>query len=194
MNKTVLKLKQSLTEHNQHLLSQFEQQFPIEDLVQQRCQQIDQVLKQVWNNTGLKKQNIALVAVGGYGRATLHPQSDIDLLFLVAEAPNKAQFSALSDILTLMWDIGLEVGHSVRTVEESVKLGREDVTIATSLLEARLLCGESKLFYQLQQAINQDDFWPEHEFYQAKYQEQKDRHDKINAFDLEPNLKSCPGG
>lgn len=186
--------KASLLAQNHDLLARFRQENSIKHLVFQRSQFVDKLLIQQWESHNLNEFPIALVAVGGYGRAELHPQSDVDLLFLSDSALCEAAEKALSKYIAFLWDAGLEVGHSVRSIDETLAQGLNDVTIATNLLESRLLCGPSELYHSLYVAIRKDDFWPADKFYIAKRDEQIARHAKANAFDLEPNLKTCPGG
>jgi [protein-PII] uridylyltransferase len=192
---TALVAKNTLVELNQRLMAQFSEKVPIESLVRQRSQCVDLLLIEAWLEMGLNNFPITLVAVGGYGRAELHPFSDIDLLVLVqSDLVCQQAESHLSAFITFLWDAGLEIGHSVRTLEQTLTLGRADTTIATNLLEARLLCGEEYQFDLLYDHLRQSDFWPSDRFYVAKKEEQQLRHTKASAFDLEPNLKSCPGG
>ncbi|WP_310655996.1 bifunctional uridylyltransferase/uridylyl-removing protein GlnD [Shewanella fidelis] len=186
--------KQALIELNQTILDSFNAKSDVRSIVSTRCQHVDKLLQQQWRAHHLEQFPIALVAVGGYGRGELHPQSDVDLLFLTeAELSNDAE-QALSAFIAFIWDAGLEVGHSVRSIEQTLEQGRADITVATNLLESRLLCGPQALYTLLYRAIRQEDFWPSSEFYLAKKNEQITRHSKASAFDLEPNLKSCPGG
>ena len=186
--------KQSLIEQNQTLLASFKAKTPIEELVTQRCQFVDALVKQAWEQHGLREFDISLIAVGGYGRGELHPHSDVDLLFLFNDILSPAAEAALSQFIAFLWDANLEIGHSVRTLNDTITLGREDITIATNLLEARLLEGPEFLFDQLYDAIRQSDFWTSSDFFIAKRDEQNARHARASAFDLEPNIKSCPGG
>src|SRR5678810_1504809 len=105
-----------------------------------------------WNECGAPKGS-ALVATGGYGRGELYPCSDIDLLVLLAADPTEAEQSALERLIGTMWDIGLEIGHSVRTVPGCVEAAASDVTVATTLLEARHLAGSKVLFRQLESEL-----------------------------------------
>jgi len=116
------------------------------------------------------------------------------LLFLFNDILSPAAEAALSQFIAFLWDANLEIGHSVRTLNDTITLGREDITIATNLLEARLLKGPEFLFDQLYDAIRQSDFWTSSDFFIAKRDEQNARHARASAFDLEPNIKSCPGG
>ncbi|MDO6775836.1 [protein-PII] uridylyltransferase [Shewanella sp. 10N.286.52.C2] len=192
---TALVAKNTLVDLNQRLLAQFAQKQPITELVKERCVFVDELLKQAWQSFYTNDQTIALIAVGGYGRGELHPHSDIDLLILTqTEAKNLQAQELISQFITYLWDSGLEIGHSVRTIEQTLELGLSDISTATNLLEARLLSGDESLFDQLYDAIREHDFWPSDTFFLAKKQEQQYRHAKANAFDLEPNIKSCPGG
>lgn len=172
-------------------------QHPVNVLVKARARFIDDVLVQLWHQFSLhKSKDLSLIAVGGYGRGELHPCSDIDLLILSEGRLSAAQQDAIGQFITLLWDLRLEVGHSVRTVKESVKLGKDDITIATNLLEMRLLTGNKPLFEQLQHEVSKDSFWTSQAFFQAKRHEQQQRHAQYHgtAYNLEPNLKANPGG
>lgn len=172
-------------------------QHPVNVLVKARARFIDDVLVQLWHQFGLhKSKDLSLIAVGGYGRGELHPCSDIDLLILSEGKLSASQQDAIGQFITLLWDLRLEVGHSVRTVKESVKLGKDDITIATNLLEMRLLTGNKPLFEQLQHEVSKDSFWTSQAFFQAKRHEQQQRHAQYHgtAYNLEPNLKANPGG
>ena len=172
-------------------------QHPVNVLVKARALFIDDVLVQLWHQFGLhKSKDLSLIAVGGYGRGELHPCSDIDLLILSEGKLSASQQDAIGQFITLLWDLRLEVGHSVRTVKESVKLGKDDITIATNLLEMRLLTGNKALFEQLQHEVSKDSFWTSQAFFQAKRHEQQQRHAQYHgtAYNLEPNLKANPGG
>ncbi|MDX1677527.1 bifunctional uridylyltransferase/uridylyl-removing protein GlnD [Arsukibacterium sp.] len=188
--------KKHFSEFHDWLERSFEHQ-PINGLVKARARFIDNVLIQLWQHFELSRQpNLSLVAVGGYGRGELHPYSDIDLLILAERRLTAEQQQAIADFITTLWDLRLEVGHSVRTLKETIKLGRDDITIATNLLEMRLLTGNKPLFEQLQQEISGDNFWSSQAFFQAKRHEQQQRHAQYHgtAYNLEPNLKANPGG
>ena len=162
--------------------------------VSQRAWFIDQILLQAWQQFcgDIDFDTIALVAVGGYGRAELHPHSDIDLLILLAEPLEDT--SKIEQLIMFLWDIRLDIGHSVRTLAECEQEATDDITIATNLIEARLLIGAEKLFKTMQTIVA--PLWPIKDFFAAKIEEQNRRHQKYDdtADNLEPNIKEGPGG
>ena len=184
---------------------QFESGGNIAYLVHERAHAIDGILRLCWQHLQLDKENAVIIAVGGYGRNELHPHSDIDFLIVhndpcldsPAEPPDpECLHSKLHDFITLLWDIGLQPGHAVRTVAQCVQEARADVTVITNLIEARLITGATQLFEQLQKQISPKYIWPIQQFARAKIQEQADRYRKFNdtAYNLEPNIKESPGG
>ncbi|QIZ77397.1 [protein-PII] uridylyltransferase [Ferrimonas lipolytica] len=175
-------------------LEQFNQGEVIGVLLGGRAVDVDRQLQLLWQNFGLDAYPLALIAVGGYGRGELHPRSDIDLLILTDTEICSAQEQGLSQFLTALWDAKLEIGHSVRSVAETMLQASADVTIATNLLESRRIVGHEPLYQQLLTALKDPQFWPSAQFFKAKFDEQNGRHSKSTPFDLEPNLKSCPGG
>ena len=154
---------------------------------------VDRILKDVWRRMAMPP-GLALLAVGGYGRGELYPHSDVDILILLPEPPDDALARTLGDLISLFWDIGLEVGHSMRTITECVDEAAKDVTVLTSLLEARLLIGSRVLFSHFHNATSQA--FDRQAFFKAKRLEQQQRHAKYqdSPFSLEPNLKEAPGG
>jgi len=103
---------------------------------------------------------IALVAVGGYGRGELLPGSDIDLMILFSIDGDETYRAVIEQFLTLLWDIGLEVGHSVRSVAECIEEAQRDITVATNLMEARLLAGPAALLDAMRVATGPERLWP----------------------------------
>jgi [protein-PII] uridylyltransferase len=167
------------------------------DVVAARAVAVDELLSHAWYaGFGDANGDIALVAVGGYGRGELHPHSDIDLLILLADGAEDRHREAIETFVTLLWDIGLEIGQAVRTVTECVEAARADVTTATNLMESRLLAGAASLHDSMQAATGPDQVWPPETFFRAKLDEQKARHRKFDrtAYRLEPNIKEGPGG
>ena len=167
-----------------------------DEIVRLRAAVIDEIVLRAWRHWMPADSPHALLAVGGYGRGELLPYSDVDLGLLLAGPLSGDEQSAVECFITFLWDIGLEVGHSVRSVEESAGAAAADITIMTSLLEARLLAGPESLLATLQAAIGTDRLWPVDAFFNAKVEEQALRHERYHdAFQqLEPNIKESPGG
>ncbi len=156
---------------------------------------IDQLLQRAWRNT-IDDPSLSLVAVGGYGRGELLPASDIDLMILHKPRLHPDKTQKIQTFLTLLWDIGLEVGHSVRTVKNCYQEARADITVATNLMESRLLAGDEDLFHSMQKATGPSKVWPTRKFFEAKWTEQQQRHRRHGdtEHNLEPNIKESPGG
>lgn len=167
----------------------------IRTLVYERALFIDCILHYAWYQFDWPA-GISLEAVGGYGRGELHPFSDIDLLILHEPEVLPSCRDNIERFLTLLWDIGLEIGHSVRTVRQCVDIARTDITVATNILESRTLVGDESLRVQLQELSSPEHLWPADEFFRAKWDEQILRHQKYNdtEYNLEPNIKNTPGG
>ena len=168
-----------------------------ESLVRARAFLVDEVLREAW----LKflpeaTPGLALVAVGGYGRGELLPHSDIDLLLLHEPKALASSRAALEQLLAFLWDMGLEVGSSVRSVKDCARLAAGDITIMTTLLESRPLMGDAALYQQMQAALAPERVWPVAAFYKAKLEEQRRRYAKYDdtGYKLEPNVKEGPGG
>jgi [protein-PII] uridylyltransferase len=168
----------------------------VEELVHARAALVDAVLREAWRLHCAGQASWTLVAVGGYGRGELHPASDIDILLLVPQPPAAAASGVVEKLVTFLWDIGLEVGHSVRTVAECREECVGDVSVMTTLLEARLLAGNAAQLEAMRVALAPDRIWPVKQFFEAKVREQSERHLKANdtAYNLEPNVKTGPGG
>ena len=180
-----------------HALEQrFDAGAPVAELVSLRAGFIDTCLIHLWGVAGLSESPHSLLAVGGYGRRELHPYSDVDLAILLGARLSATDKKAIERLVTFLWDIGLEVGHSVRTMKEAVSAARDDITIMTNLMEARTLCGPDGLLDELRRRTAVQKIWSAEEFFAAKLDEQSERHRKFNdAFQaLEPNIKESPGG
>jgi len=188
--------RELIAQAHEELKARFFAEEPIEELVHARAQLVDTVLRAAWQRHCASQAGWALVAVGGYGRGELHPASDIDILLLVPAAPDAAGSAVVERLVTFLWDIGLEVGHSVRTVAECAEESVGNVSVMTTLLEARLLAGSAELLAGMRAALAPERIWPVKQFFEAKVQEQTERHLKANdtAYNLEPNVKTGPGG
>ncbi len=187
--------RQSLKDGVSALKTSFAENPNTARLFKQHCKLIDQLLSEIWAELHINP-NCCLIAVGGYGRAELYPYSDIDLLILLPEnlAENPTLNHQIETLISLMWDLGLNVGHSVRTFAECMTEAGKDITVQTNLLESRLLSGDEKFYeYFLQGTGNTLD---PVQFFAAKLKEQDQRHAKFNdtAYNLEPNIKESPGG
>ncbi len=175
------------------LRQNYEQSRDARALLVDRCRQVDAILEKLWLSFDFPA-SLALAAVGGYGRGELYPASDIDLLILLSQEANSEIQEKLERLIGSFWDIGLEIGHSVRTIQDCLNEAAGDITVQTSLLEARLLTGNAKLFATFQKRLhgNLDPLV----FFEAKRLEQQERHLRYNEtpFSLEPNCKDSPGG
>ncbi len=187
--------KSAINKATKTLEQQFSSEADVRKLLNARAQFMDQLLGALWDSEDWGDAELALVAVGGYGRGELHPKSDIDLLILLGEKCTNSD-PKLEKFLTLLWDIGLDIGHSVRTVEECVENASHDITILTNLMEARVIRGVNGLMRAVRKGTAPDKMWPSPEFFRAKLEEQKVRHSKYadTEYNLEPNVKSSPGG
>ena len=192
----VAQIRAALTRASEQLDKMFLDNAPIRELVNGRAALVDALLQNLWKGHFDEPLDIALVAVGGYGRGELHPASDIDLLILLGNTDDEEIAMLLSSFITLLWDIGLHVGQSVRTLQECREEALKDITVATNLMEARFLCGNSKLVDQMLEQTGPQNMWPSDLFFKAKWQEQQQRHLKYDdtAHSLEPNVKEGPGG
>ena len=174
----------------------FRQGADVRALVHSRADTVDTVLRLIWNRYPFSgSPDIALVAVGGYGRGELHPHSDIDLLILTRNGIEDSWHDDLGAFVTLLWDLRLDIGHSVRSIEESKTAAREDITILTNLLETRTIAGPDELRSDLSEQVYSDDVSTDRNYFIAKREEQQQRHQKYGdtEYNLEPNVKGSPG-
>lgn len=176
----------------------FEDGAPVGDLVLARARFVDGILLRAWRRTLPRwLDRLSLIAVGGYGRGQLHPASDIDVLILVDRSSGTRPWKEdVEQFVTLLWDMGLEAGHSVRTLADCVTESRADLSVATSLMEARLLCGSQADFDSMREMTGPARIWPSRQFFEAKLAEQQARHLRYHdtGYNLEPNVKGSPGG
>lgn len=193
--KPVSVFKDAINAVNTQFDNRFREGENIRTLVNERATFIDRILHHAWHRFSWS-EGVALLAVGGYGRGELHPHSDIDLLILCDEEPNAADKQYIETFITFLWDVQLNIGHSVRTVAECISAARDDITIATNLLECRTLEGNRLLRLELKKQLELGEVWPSHKFFRAKWDEQLARHAKhsYTEYNLEPNVKNAPGG
>ena len=162
-------------------------------MVKALARHVDATLCALWEGAGMPA-DAALVAVGGYGRGELFPYSDVDVLVLMPQAPDEATASTVGRFVTACWDLGLEIGSSVRSIEECLAESARDVTVQTALMEARHVCGAKRLFTRFVKthtaAIDTKAYL------RAKTLEMQQRHVKYEGtpYSLEPNCKESPGG
>ena len=175
--------------------TEFKKTQAVGKLTKQLSKVTDQLLTQFWSDCGLNN-DATLLAVGGYGRNSLFPYSDIDILILLPTNPELAQSLSkkVEQYVASCWDAGLEIASSVRTVAECISESEQDITVRTSLLEARFICGKRSLLKEFTKAF--EAAMDPKAFFQAKLAEQIQRHYKYQdtPYSLEPNCKESPGG
>ena len=189
--------KKAIRQFREVLDNRFNSGRDIRRLIEDRAWCVDQILQQAWQRFDWGDDaDIALVAVGGYGRGELHPYSDVDLLILLDSEDQESFREPIEGFLTLLWDIGLEVGQSVRSVQQCAEEARADLTVITTLMECRTICGPDSLRQRMLRVTGSAHMWPSKEFFLAKRHEQQRRHAKYNdtEYNLEPNVKGSPGG
>ena len=188
-------IRESLAVAGADLRARFEAGDSIVELVHARAAFIDGVLVGLWREH-IEHFGAALVAVGGYGRGELHPYSDIDIMLILPDSLEPRSEESISAFVTALWDIGLEAGQSVRSLAQCREEAAADLTVATTLMEARLLAGPEELFAAMQDVIAPENMWPSDQFFQEKRKEQIVRHHRYHdtAYNLEPNVKGSPGG
>ena len=189
--------KHLIKQKDLELKLQFDPQQSVSTLLKEKSDFIDLILSCCWEHfLGDYATQLSLCAVGGYGRRELFPHSDIDIVILLDSCDTAPYETALSDLFTFLWDIGLKPGHSVRTIDECVSAAQDDQTIMTSLTEISLIAGQPALYEALKLRITPDNIWPSDQFFAAKMEEQRLRHAKFHdtAYNLEPNIKEGPGG
>ncbi len=186
-------LRENLKAGRQGLASRYRQQLDAQAYLTQHCQLVDETLIRLWQSLDLPA-DLALIAVGGYGRGELYPASDVDLLILLPGEPDACLTTRLEQLVGLFWDIGLEVGHSVRTIPDCLKEAEEDITVQTAMLENRLLTGCPELHGRFVEAFRAR--LNPRSFFKAKRLEQEERYLRYQEtpYSLEPNCKESPGG
>lgn len=188
--------RRALEDSARRLAEAFDRDQDIDRLLARRAQAVDRAVIGAWLRCFEGSPGLALVATGGYGRGELFPSSDVDLLLLAEDDTQEKNRDQIAQWSALLWDIGLSLGLAVRSVAQCVEVAESDVTVATAILEARPLAGDSAALTRLLVAMRGPDVWPPAEFLAAKRDEWRSRHARYNdtAYNLEPNLKDGPGG
>lgn len=195
--------KQAIADARAFLTEQFNDGADAFELVGKHSNFMDGVIRLAWhrfdwneNRTSWWKSRICLVAVGGYGREELLPHSDIDLLILLERNNHSTNRTNIQSFTTLLWDIGLEVGHSVRSIKDCKTQSVNNVTVLTAMMESRTLVGDNELLEKMNARIAPKKMWSAKAFYLAKRDEQRERHARAahTEYSLEPNVKTSPGG
>ena len=142
-------------------------------------------------------ERLSILAVGGYGRAEMAPQSDVDIAFITAERRTAWCEQVIEAILYCLWDLGLKVGHSSRSVDETIRMARDDLTVRTALLESRFVWGDQPLYDETKHRFrNEVVQGSQQEFVAAKLAERNTRHERMGGsrYVVEPNVKDGKGG
>jgi [protein-PII] uridylyltransferase len=189
--------KQLLKQKDAELRQKFNPHLSVAKLLKEKSDFIDKILSGCWQHfLGDYAPQLLLCAVGGYGRKELFPYSDIDILVLLDNHDTADYREPLGNFFAFLWDIGLKLGYSVRTVPQCVAAAVDDQTIMTSLMESRPIYGSNVLYESLKLAISPDKIWSSDAFFAAKMEEQQQRYARFHdtAYNLEPNIKEGPGG
>ncbi|MFO0144321.1 MAG: [protein-PII] uridylyltransferase [Betaproteobacteria bacterium] len=193
MNDVGFTLRNELRAQRELIYSDFRRTGAVIPLLRSLARSVDQLLRRVVQDSGLTNK-AALVAVGGYGRGELFPHSDVDVLIIPCRALSQAEEQAVEIFVGLLWDLGLHLGHAVRTLDECEAEAARDVTVLTSLLESRLVSGPRQLYREYVERVR--SCLEPQAFFRAKLLEQQQRHVKYqeSPYSLEPNCKESPGG
>ena len=189
-------LRQLLGDTDRQLAEAFHAGTDVALLVRARAQAVESIVVHVWGACVGESAELALFAIGGFGRGELFPHSDVDLLAL-SERPSAAPAQrALESFFTCLWDIGLKPGHALRTLAECRAIAAADATVYTSLLDARRIAGVATLDAAFAAILTDAGIWPAQQYLAAKIGDRQTRHARFNdtAYNLEPNLKDGPGG
>lgn len=196
LNEVRIRIKTQLKSQAHHWLTPFDQNTPasaVESVLKKRCISVDEALVSLWQSLEMPEE-YSLVAVGGYGRGELFPFSDVDVLILIDQEPNEVNTEKLETFCGSGWDIGLEIGHSVRTPDQCIEEASKDITVQTALVESRLLVGNRQNFKSLSASLKR--LLEVKTFFRKKTLELRQRHAKYQEtpYSLEPNCKESPGG
>jgi [protein-PII] uridylyltransferase len=193
MNDVAFKLRDRLRQERTSIIDRFRAGGPVDSLLRGLARAVDHLLREVAEATGITRR-ATLIAVGGYGRGELFPHSDVDVLILLRQPPTAEDRATIENLIGLLWDLGLALGHSVRTIDECHEEAARDVTVLTSMLESRLIAGSRSRYESFARAVV--GALDREAYFRAKVLEQQQRHTKYNEapYTLEPNVKESPGG
>jgi len=192
----IKKNKHFRTELLKVLNQRFNSHADIYELISLNTCIIDEYLKTLWDMFEIPMSSAALIAIGGYGRRELFPESDIDIMIVLSDESDNTTNSKIESFLTFLWDINLHISQSVRTINDCAIESKNDVTVFTSLMEHFYLAGDKSLYAQVIETVNNKKIWPSKKYFKAKTTELDGRHQRFGdtANNLEPNLKENPGG
>ncbi len=187
-------IKKMLEEENEVIMAAHFAGAGGSEIVQRRTSLIDRTLREAYARLSAGGTMPTLIAIGGYGRGELNPRSDIDIMLLCKDEADRKRSP---ELLYILWDAGLDVGYSVRTVKECVSLARQDIKIRTSLLESRLIAGDPGLYASLSETMRSEVlYWKAAEFIHEKISERNTTRRKLggSVYLREPNIKEGEGG
>lgn len=189
--------REYLTFLEETLVNFFKEGYAVAPLLFYRSFYVDKLMDELFKHFKLNENtNLALLAVGGYGRAELFLKSDIDILLVSKTEMSPDQEEQVSSFISYLWDLKLHIGSSVRTIAESLDNANNDLSICTNLLETRFLCGNKDVYDELLETVKEHSTWNTNRFFHAKVAEELERHHayKDTAYALEPDIKHNPGG
>ena len=194
-NHDIQAINQWRTDAEKQLQECFENGQSIREVILSRSHLIDEALRFLWKHAELDQTDLGLFAVGGYGRQEMLPYSDVDIMILSEDDLTPDQEKLISTFIASLWDVGnFKPGISVRTIAQCVEQATHDLTVATALIESRLIIGNPHLAKWPRRIVSQT--WTDKTFFDAKMAEQAKRHIQHNNTEsnLEPDIKTAPGG
>ncbi|MBT8112517.1 MAG: [protein-PII] uridylyltransferase [Gammaproteobacteria bacterium] len=192
----VEKYKNFRVEQTKLLEQRFDSQANIYEIISLNTCLVDALLKNIWNTFDIPNDTAALVAIGGYGRRELFPESDIDIMIVLKDENDEFSKSKIESFLTFLWDINLHIAQSVRTINDCIIESKNDITVITSLMEHYYLAGDKNLYKQVIEIVSNNKIWSSKKYFKEKRLELENRHQRFGdtANHLEPNVKENPGG
>ncbi|MEZ5690522.1 MAG: [protein-PII] uridylyltransferase [Rickettsiales bacterium] len=189
--------KKWLEEKNNFIKREFLESGKVTVLLSRNTKLIDELLISIFSLISADKEQMAIIAVGGYGRSEMFPYSDVDLLFLYNDGSRKQLSYIAESILYILWDLGFKVGQSHQTIEEALEFAKDDITVRTNMLDSRYVVGNKDIFSSFYARFDKDIVEENiSEFIEAKLEEREKRHQHFgdSRYMLEPNVKEGKGG